>query len=255
MDFFSTEAVLIFFLILVRNTGMMIAAPLFSTAPMPEQVKIALSVGLTIVMFPIVFKATPSVPADMLIFSLVACKELIIGVMIGFSATLIITSIQISGEYISSMMGLSIANIVDPVTQQNVPVIGQFYYLLALMMFIFIDGDHWLFGAVFTSFQAVPIGLDFPGMSETLGRILTMSSQMFVIALMLVLPIMGVLFVIEIAMGFMAKVMPQMNIFIVGLPLKIFVGLALMIMVMPMTKVFIAEIFRTLSYNLYGLFS
>jgi len=84
-------------------------------------------------------------------------------------------------------------------------------------------------------------------------KIIYISSEMFVIAMMLIVPVLGVLFVTEVALGFMAKVMPQMNIFVVGLPLKIYVGLVVMVMIMPMSQSFIANIFRTLNHFLFKL--
>lgn len=253
MEYLSTQAILIFFLVLTRNTGMLMSAPIFGTGEMPPQIKIAMSFGLTIVMFPIIFAQTPSVPTDLFTFSLIAAKEIIIGILIGFAAVLIFTAIQLGGEYVSSLMGLSIANVVDPLTQQNVPVIGQFYFILALLIFLFINGHHWLIAAVQTSFAAIPIGFDFPEFKVVGEKLILLSSQMFVMALMLIVPILGVLFVTEVALGFMAKVMPHMNIFVVGLPLKIYVGLTLMLMVMPMSKIYIENMYKELSFFLYKL--
>lgn len=253
MDFFSVESVLIFFLVLTRNSGMLLVAPIFGTGQTPPQAKIAMSFGLTIVMFPFVFAMTKSVPTFLPIFAIAAAKELFVGIFIGFAAVLMFTSVQLAGEYISFLMGLSIANIVDPVTNQFVPVIGQFYYILAIMIFLFIDGHHWLIAAVQTSYTAVPIGFEFPGLYVILEKLLVLSSEMFMIALMLVAPVLGILFVTEVALGFMAKVMPQMNIFVVGLPLKIYIGLSVMLMVMPMTKDFIYQLFKNLCFFLYKL--
>jgi flagellar biosynthetic protein FliR len=255
MELLSINSILIFFLVLTRNAGMLLVAPIFGTGQMPPQVKVAASVALTVVMFPFIYsQATGVIPDSLPIFALAAAKELIVGVFIGFAALLMFTSIQLAGEYISHLMGLSIANVVDPVTSQHVPVIGQFYYILAILIFLFIDGHHWLFSAVQTSYMAVPAGFSFPQFTIVLEKLIVLSSQMFMIALMLTAPVLGILFVTEVALGFMAKVMPQMNIFVVGLPLKIYIGLSLILMVMPMTKVFIDNVFKNLCFQLYKLF-
>lgn len=254
MEYFTQEAILTFFLVLTRNSGMLLTAPIFGTGQMPSAVKVAFSFMLSVVMFPFVFSQHSPIPTDLIVFAVVAAKEILIGILIGFAAVLIFTAVQLGGEYISFVMGLSIANVVDPVTRQNVPVVGQFYFILALLLFLFVDGHHWLIGAVQTSYTAVPIGFEFPGFVLVLERIIALSSQMFLIALMLVAPILGILFVTEVALGFMAKTMPQMNIFVVGLPVKIYVGLTIMAMVLPMSKTFIGEILKSLSYNLFKLF-
>ena len=253
MELFTTTNILIFFLILTRNAGMLLVAPIFGTNQIPPSIKVVISFALTVIMFPLVYKLPYEIPADLYIFALAATKEFLAGVIIGFAAVLMFTAIQLAGEYISHLMGLSIANVVDPISNQHVPVIGQFYYILALLMFLSINGHHWLFAAVQTSYLAVPIGFEFPGIMIVLERLLVLSSQMFVIAMMLIAPILGVLFVTEVALGFMAKVMPQMNIFVVGLPLKIYIGLTLIIMVLPMTESYLQNIFKTLCYTLYKL--
>lgn len=253
MEIFTTKAIITFFLILTRNSGMLLVAPIYSSAQIPQHVKVGASVALTIVMFPIIYSQTGEIPTNFYLFTIAAIKELSVGLLFGFTALLIITAIQLTGEYLSLMMGLSIANVVDPVTRQNVPVIGQIYYIIALLIFLFIDGHHWLIAAVQTSYSIVPIGFDFPGIQLVLERVMTLSSQMFMIALMLAAPLMGILFVVEVALGFMAKVMPQMNIFVVGLPLKIYIGLIVMVMVMPMTRIFIDNVFKTLCFYLYKL--
>jgi len=249
----TTKSILIFFLILTRNSGMFLVAPIFGTGQTPAQVKVATVFVVTLVMFPVLSTMDFNVPSNLFIFAIAAAKELMVGIFIGFAAVLLFTSVQLAGEYISHLMGLSIANVVDPVTRQHVPVIGQFYYILAILIFLFIDGHHWLIAAIQTSYMAVPIGFDFPNLINIIERLLLLSSQMFIIALMLIAPVLGVLFVTEVALGFMAKVMPQMNIFVVGLPLKIYIGLSMILMVMPMTRVFIDNIFRNLGLFLYRL--
>lgn len=253
MELFTTKAIFTFILILTRNSGMLLIAPLYSSEQIPQHVKVGAAVGLTIVMFPLIYAQTGEVPSNFYFFIIAALKELSVGLIFGFTALLIITAIQITGEYVSHMMGLSIANVVDPVTRLNIPVIGQIYYIIALLIFLFIDGHHWLIAAIQTSYSIVPIGFDFPGIQLVLERVITLSSQIFMIALMLAAPIMGILFVVEVALGFMAKVMPQMNIFVVGLPLKIYIGLTVMVMVMPMTRVYIDNVFKTLCFYLYKL--
>lgn len=253
MDFFSINGILAFMLVLIRNTGLLMIAPIFGNVNIPDKVKVLFTVSIAAAMFPSIYKAGITVPTNIFVFAMVAFKEMTVGLLLGLAALLLFTAIQIAGEYVSHMMGLSIASIMDPVTQENVPVVGQFYFIVSILIFLAINGHHWLFAALHNSYEAIPIGMSFPGIETILERVIYLSSQIFVMALLLVIPIMGVLFVIEVAFGFMAKVMPKMNIFIVSLPLKIYVGLSMMLIIFPMSQTYITNLFKTMSHYLFKL--
>lgn len=256
MEYLNDKAVLIFFLVLTRVSGMLMVAPLFSAVQVPNKLKIAMSITISIVMFPIIYKAVDlsTIPNNMPIFAIVAGKEILVGLLIGFCAVIITTTVIMAGEYVSLLMGLSIATIVDPITSQSMPVIGQLYFIAALILFLYFNGHHWLIIGVQTSYAAVPIGLEFPYLKEAIMKIFTLTSQMFLFSLLIIIPGLGIMLVTEIALGFTAKVMPQMNIFVVGLPLKIYIGLLFISATLPITKIFIENMFITLGHYLYKLF-
>jgi len=256
MEYLNDKAVLVFFLVLTRVSGMLMVAPLFSAVQVPNNLKIALSITISLVMFPIIYQSVnlDSIPVQFPIFAMIAAKEVLVGLLIGFCAVIITTTVVIAGEYVSLLMGLSIANIVDPVTGQSMPVVGQFYFIVALILFLYVNGHHWLIIGVQTSYSAVPIGIEFPHLKEVIMKLFTLTSQMFLFSLLLILPGLGIMMVTEIALGFTSKVMPQMNIFIVGLPLKIYIGLLFISATMPMARVFIENMYMTLGHYLYKLF-
>ena len=126
-------------------------------------------------------------------------------------------------------MGLSADMALNPMSGGSSPVITQMYTWMMTMVFISINAHHWLFSAFYNSFQAMPIGYGFGFSPEVVQQIIFIVGQIFVIALKIALPIFGVLFITDVLLGFTSKVMPQMNIFMVSISLKIYLGLLLSI--------------------------
>ena len=187
--------------------------------------------------------------------SILVFKEVFVGILIGFCGSLIFVGIQIGGQLISMEMGLTIADTVDPVTRQSTPVIGQIYLYTASVIFIAINGHHLLFSTVYDSYHSIPIGLNFDFSSEIFQKILFFTSQLFSIAFRLIIPLFGVLFVIDVALAFTSKMMPQMNIFMVSIPLKIYIGLSLMIFFMTTSAVFISGLIQSLLEYIKNIFT
>lgn len=252
---FSTQSLIVFLLVVSRISGMLTTAPLFSTFPIPMMVKAGLAALVAFIMYPFVLHISNfQMPHDMISMSVLIFKEILIGVLIGFSANLIFVGIQIGGQLLSIQMGLAVAEALDPVTKQHVPIIGQFYLFTASMLFIFLNGHQWLFSSVYSSYHSIPIGLNFEFTAEVVQKILYFTSQLFNIAFSIIMPIFGLLFIIDIALAFISKMMPQMNIFMVGLPLKIYLGIILMSTFLVTTAGYLSGMIKMLLENLRSIF-
>ncbi len=234
---------------------MLATAPLFSTFPIPMQIKAGIAALSAFIIYPFVMQSVAfEIPTDLVFLTYLLIKELAVGVMIGFCASLIFTGIQIAGQILSIQMGLAIANALDPVTKQQVPIIGQFYLFMASMVFIYINGHLWLFSTIQDSYLSLPIGLNFEFSQELTQQILYFTGQLFNVAFSIIMPIFQVLFLIILLMGFMAKVMPQMNVFMVAIPLKIYVGLSMVNMLMLPTMSYLNELIKSMMEDLHGIF-
>ena len=138
---FSNQGIIVFLLVLVRVSGMLTTAPLFSTFPIPMTVKAGLSALIGFIIFPFVLTSSHfQMPHDLVMLSILVFKEMLIGILIGFSANLIFVGIEIGGQLLAIQMGLSIAEALDPITKQQVPIIGQFYLFIACVLFIYLNG-------------------------------------------------------------------------------------------------------------------
>lgn len=223
----------VFLLILVRVASCIVTMPIFAYRTIPAQVKIGLSVALAILIDLTVFK-TQTVPLNAS-YILLVLKEAVIGFSMGFVASLLIYAVQFAGAIIDLQMGFAIANTISPENGMSTPITGQLLYMLQLLFFLGVNAHHMLLNGLFYSFTVLP--LDKLTIHLTDGHpaafVVNLTVQLFIIALQLAMPIIGCLFLVDIAVGIVARTVPQINVFVVGLPLKIIVGFLLMFLVFP----------------------
>lgn len=235
---FSVGNIILFMAIFTRLSGLFMSAPLFSTYPIPMQVKIWLAASIAFILFPIVqYNTSFAVPNSVPALTLILIKEFLIGFTIGYCANILFIGIELGVNMFAVQMGLSASQALNPSSGGQSPVITQAYTYLAVMLFIALGAHQWLFSAIYNSFKSMPIGYSLAFSPEFFGHIITVTGQIFGIGLGIALPIFGVLFITDVLLGFTSKMMPQMNIFMVSLPLKIYLGMLLSLMFMrPMAE-------------------
>lgn len=256
LELLSPKNIVGFMVVVTRLSGLMATAPLFSTYPIPPQVKAWLVALIAFIMYPLVSaNASFVVPVSMPEMTLFLVKEFLVGALIGYLANLMFAAIQMAGQVLSQQVGLAMSNMLDPATQTQSTVIGEFYVLITGLLFLALDAHQWLFAAVYQSFLKIPPGLEINYFTPLIvQQVLHLSAQMFVVALGVVLPIFCVLFVLEVLIGVLAKMIPQMNIFMVAIPLKIFIGLILMIMfISPMVN-YLSNLIQTYMVSIMKMF-
>ncbi|MTH52758.1 flagellar type III secretion system protein FliR [Bacillus mangrovi] len=241
-----------FLLILARLSAFLITLPLFSYRTIPAVHKAGFAFFLSLIMFESVQ------PPDLEVngaFYLLLMKEIFIGLMIGFIAYLIYTCIMIAGSFMDFQIGFAIANIIDPQTGAQSPLIGQLLNTLALLLMLSLNAHHMLLDGVFYSFRYIPPDtFSFSLEGESIPDFLITSfSAMFLIAFQMSLPIVGSLFIVDIALGIVAKTVPQMNIFVVGLPIKMLLSFVLLIIVMSALFFVMQGLFETLAETMRNL--
>jgi flagellar biosynthetic protein FliR len=224
MQIITAEQAEIFILTLLRVSAMIITIPILGDVTVPARVKVGLALLITFLVFPFVQTAAWRLSSD--IFSLVfrMAGEIMIGVIIGFAGRLIFDGIQLAGQLIGFQMGFSIVNVIDPINNEQVSIISQFQYLIALLIFLVMNGHHIFLYAIVESFRILPpLGFHFSG--ELMQLILVFVRNMLEVAIKTGAPIIAVLLFMSVGMGLIARTVPQINIFIVGFPLQIAIGL------------------------------
>ncbi len=229
----TEHQILLFFLILVRITSMLVSAPFYSYRGVPSKFKIGLGGLVSLLLFPIV--DSPEMKIDLTHVSalMLVFGEIITGILIGFGMNLLFAGIQLAGEYVSIDMGFSMAQIFDPNFFQQVSVITRLKTILAILLFLILDGHHFLLEAIVYSYRVVPIG-SWQLSNLALNKLFHMSARMFVLGIKIASPALVALFLTSVAMGVIARTVPQMNIFFVGFPLRIFVGLLFLSFGLPL---------------------
>ncbi len=220
--------------------------PFFGYMAVPPQVKIALSFVLAVVLAPTAAMSIPATMTGVLPIAAAAVSEAIVGLAIGATTLLILMSADFAGTLIGLQMGFSSVTLFDPQAGEEVSIIGRLESMLALIIFISLDGHHMLLNALGGSFSSIPLGGGvFTGQSALLfGRL---TAEVFVIAVKLAAPVLAILLLTEIAMGFVSRAMPQMNVFADSFPLKIGIGLISMAVTWPLFVYVLSK-----SFNLYG---
>lgn len=218
-------------LIFARVSAFFIVVPLFSYRTIPAQLKIAFAFLLSWMMY-YTFSIEPFVINGQYI--LLVLKEVVVGVAIGLVAYIIFSAVQIAGGFIDFQMGFAMANIIDPQTGVNVPLTGQFFNFLILLLLLAINGHHLLLDGIYYSYQFLPMNQVFPafGDGNTAEFIIKMFAAVFAIAFQMSAPIIATLFLVTLALGITGKTVPQLNIFVVGFPIKIAVGFIVMVVTM-----------------------
>lgn len=241
-----------FLLVLTRASGIFFLTPVIGSRNVPVQIKIWLSLFLAIIAFPFV-KMPQSVHLDNpMLFSITLGRELMVGVIIGFVALMFFSAVLIAGQLIDMQMGFGLVNVIDPMSQNQVPVIGQLKYLIAILVFLAINGHHWFVMMLAKSFELIPLGTF--SLTPVIAEVVVRSfSDVLVMALKIGAPIFGTLILVDIALGIVARTMPQINVFIVGFPLKIGVGLATFILVLPYMSTFLLKLFDAMQNTIFNL--
>lgn len=233
----------VFLIVMARVSGIFVAAPLYSNRAVPRQVKIGLTFIIALIIFTARQPQVGQMPSGLPAFVLLLTGELAIGLTIGFVAQLVFAAVQLGGQMIDFQMGFSIVNVIDPLNMTQVPLVGSFKNILALLVFLTTNGHHYLLAALYQSFDLIPLfGVVYK--ATIVEAILDMFGYMLVTGLKISIPVVGAIFVAEVAMGIIARTVPQMNVFIVGIPAKIFIGLVVMIMVIPLYTGFLTILFE-----------
>ncbi len=243
----------LFMLILARTTALFAVFPALGGSSVPIRIKAAAAPSLTILLYGVV-PAPALLPTAALAQVLLVLRESLVGLLLGSLVHIVFMGAQFAGQAIGVQMGLAAASLFDPTTRETVSVSGRFYYLMALLLFLSLNLHHPFIVGLGRSFTLLP-----PGEAALSGagflRWAELSGQVLMLALRLSMPVLASLLLLDLALGFLGRLVPQMNIFLVGFPLKIAVGLAVMALGVRVAGPLIERAFSGLHRDFYSLLS
>jgi flagellar biosynthetic protein FliR len=213
-----------FLLVFARIGAMVMLAPVLGHRSIPATHRAGLALLLALVLTPLVAAAGRPPAEDLLALLLAVAGEVFIGLAIGFVAALLLAAVEGASELVTTQMGLGLSVLYDPATGGQPSVVGRFQSLLALLLFLALNGHHLLLQAVAVSFRrlrpgALVLAPEVPGGLVGLGGKLLRSG------LEIAAPVLGLLLVVNVLLAFLARVAPQTNVFLLGVPVTIAVGL------------------------------
>ena len=234
MEFFEAYAAqfIQFLLVFARVTGTFASAPIFGSRVIPATARVGLALLMTLFVLPVTTLAPDRQPSSLLILAWWVLIEMIYGLTAGYVASLFFNSVQMAGQLIDMQIGFGIVNVFDPQFGQQVPLIGNFKYLMALSVFLALQGHHILIGAMVDNFRAVPLGIQIH-LSEATSFMVDAVVNLFVMALRIAMPVIGTVLMTDVALGILARIMPQMNVFVVGITGKLIVGIFMLFLILP----------------------
>lgn len=222
----------LFLLVLVRMASLFVVTPVFGSRNVPSYLKIAFAFFCSIIMVPLLGDVTVEYN-NFLSYAAMIVQEMAIGVIMGYTSYLIISALYLAGQIIDIQIGFGMVHVLTPTQDTQVPLTGNFLYILSIIFFLLINGHHVLLTALFKSYNLIPIN-SFVFNEVLYHNIINIFVETFAIGFKISIPILAASLLTEVALGILAKTVPQMNVFVVGMPLKVGVGLLTLIAMMPM---------------------
>lgn len=216
-------------IVIVRCSGIFLISPFFSSQNIPNRIKIGMTLFLSLIISSSLDISMEGLEIPMVILIL---KELLVGVTIGFISSISISAFYVMGQIVDMSIGFGMVNVIDPQNRIQVPLMGNFYYMLALLLLITFDGHHVIINSIADSYKYIPLG-GFKLDENMVFSILDLASNVFEIGFKLSLPVVAIVFLLDLLLGIMVRTIPQMNVFVIGLPMKIFIGLVIILVTIP----------------------
>ncbi|HDY89085.1 MAG TPA: flagellar biosynthetic protein FliR [bacterium] len=236
-------------LILFRTGALFMTVPVFGHVSIPRILRVWMMLIFSFLILPFAVVSDIQPPSTTFHLAVVILSELAIGFAIGFAIIILFSAVQFAGHMIGLQMGLAVASVMDPMSAERISIIGEFYYLFSLLIFLMINGHHFVIRALVRSYELIPIG---GGMFEgTLGEfIVYLTGNLFIVAVKLAAPVIITLFIVNVVFGIVARTIPQMNVFIVGFPLALGIGLIMIRFSLPFFKTVFVNAFEELEMDI-----
>lgn len=233
MNILTDAGYLATILVFFRIGGIMLPVPIFGSNNIPVNIKVWFILLLSIVMVPVnLGKFDPNLIDSFANLAYYATSEFVIGLSYGLISSVFLNAVYLAGAIIDMNIGLSIISVISPQDEQEIPVSANILYLLAVMIFLATDMHHILIRGIMETFTIIPVGTGIFDFSQA-----TVFNQYiatsFNIGVQLAAPFILTMLIIDIILGLLSKAMPAMNIFVLGMPLKILIGLVMYLILMP----------------------
>ncbi len=246
---YDASQLLAFILVLVRVSGIISTAPVFGSSNIPPQIKVVLSLMLALILYPFIPLITvyPDRPDH---YIMLIASEMLIGLVLGIIARFLFGAVEFAGTVIGFQMGLGMANVFDPQSQEQISLVGRFENTTATLIFLAMDGHLIVLQASVSSYSVLPPG----GASISrplVENVMEPSACVFVIGLQIGAPLIVALFLANAVVGLLARSVPQIQVFVVGFPLTLMLGFLFLFFGMPFFAQAVHQMFEKLDTQFF----
>ncbi|MEY8303179.1 flagellar biosynthetic protein FliR [Anaerosalibacter bizertensis] len=239
----------LFLLVFVRVSGIFLFSPLFSSQNVPNKLKLSFSFIFSLLLTSN-FKVGSVGELDGS-FTLLIIKELMVGIIIGYISYAFFSVFYILGQIVDMEIGFGMVNVIDPQNKVQIPVMGNFYYILAFLLFLLTNGHHLAIKALIDSYEYIPIG-ELVISEATVKQLVNILAKTFSLGFKIASPIVITILLMDILLGVLSRTIPQMNVFVVGMPLKIIVGMFVIAVTIPIFNVLTGHVFKDMLKEIYA---
>lgn len=230
-----------------RMAGLIFTAPILGSRNYPIPIKIGFVFFTTLLIYPYVNSTVTYDVSSFWAFALLLMNELIIGIFIGLLISVFFNFMYFAGDIIDHQLGFSMVSVINPLDESQIPITSNIFYVLSTLIFLNLNLHHELITALVVSFSKIELG-SFMKAAESLNVFIDVVNQSFIIGLQIAAPFMITILIADIVLGLLSKAMPGMNIFVLGMPFKIFFGLLLFIILIPYLFEVFSEILDSVFY-------
>lgn len=213
-----------FLCVFVRCSAMFLASPVFGSQSTPVAIRVMTCMAISGALTFALGKSVGPPPAELYTFIMTVMQEVIVGLLIGAFMSLVLQAAQMAGSLIDTQMGLGMSQILNPINGISSTVISQFKYMLAVVVFLSINGHHMMLQAFVKSYTDMP-GMSMENLPILKDGIVSLISQLSLLSLQMAAPVLGVSMIVDAALGIINKAVPQMQVIQVGMPAKIVIGM------------------------------
>jgi len=219
-------------LAIARIGGAIAATPIYSSSNLPQIFKVGLTLSLSFLLYPLVNFKGSIIALPLISFLTLLFKEILTGLVIGAIAHLFFSLFQTAGQFIDVPMGFGVVNFLDPNMGGQVPLMGRFHFVLTTLTFLSINGHQVVVKALAHSYKLIPVG-ELVISQASVQYYLYWVGQTFLISVQLALPVIAAILLVDVGLGLLNRAVPQINVFIVGFPVKIATGMAIVALGFP----------------------
>lgn len=250
---FTTILVQGFLICLARVAAVFAVIPVFSGGQIPPLMRVGVAVMFALLSYPVIYQVLPTEALTVVEMAMIIAAEVIFGLLVGFLAQLIFMAAEFAGSVVGTQMGFAMANVFDPTTQAQVALLAQFQGIFAILLFLSLNVHYLFLEAIVASFRLLPPGqLNLAG--GAVPMLVELSSHALVLSIRLAAPVLGLLILISLVLGFMNRIFPQLPVFLLSFPLKIGVSLMVMAMTFGVVAAILENEFSQLSERFLRLF-